>query len=250
MIRLGIGKLDPIAKHVLRDPEDLRVDTLTSLLLVRLRLLFLEGQLTGGDPVVALHTINLTEETESGGTAHHGEALERLLHKRHALLAEVDTGPFEHGSVPFKVGNENLLVHGQKRSVHYVHLVRLLAEERLRNLDSFQSLLVCKMTVCLGDLAINLVVIFGVLAMEISMLDENADFFELLISIVGMVLHDATEDLSQVRVEVGCDVIAKVLFGLQLRHDIGKLFAVCNAHFVPYLVFSRKENLLLFYLCN
>ncbi len=67
---------------------------------------------------------------------------------------------------------------------------------------------------------VDFVVIFRVFDLEVGLLNQHRYLLELLVGIIGVVLHDACEDLGQVRIEVDLDGAASVLciFQLSLEH--------------------------------
>lgn len=76
---------------------------------------------------------------------------------------------------------------------------------------------------------VNLMVELGVLDFKVGLLHQVRDLLELVVGIVGVVEHDAVEDLSEVRVKVALDSAA-VVAGL-LEHGLDALegFEI-NAH--------------------
>lgn len=97
VLRLGVGKLNPVADDVVSDPEDGGIDTGTALLLLLVsRGLLLAGEYALCNPVVRLAAEDLAEQLDLLATRDDGQTLQRLLDEEVSVLAEANTGPLEH----------------------------------------------------------------------------------------------------------------------------------------------------------
>jgi hypothetical protein len=228
VLRLGVRELDPITDDVVGDPEDGGIDALTALLLLKVRRrLLLTGENTLSDPVVSLVAKNLAEKLELRCARDDGETLQRLLDKEASVLAEANTGPLEHLRRLKIVRDDARLFLGNEMLVLGLDEVRLLCHkaanfvENLVHFDDFGRALLC--------VSINVEVLLGVSNLEVGLLDESRDFFELVITVFRMVQHDSVEDLDQVRVKVLLDRLAKLLGLTQLSLESVEGFCA-NAH--------------------
>jgi hypothetical protein len=71
---------------------------------------------------------------------------------------------------------------------------------------------------------VNLEVSLGVLDLEMGLLDEMRNLLELVVSIIGVVKHDAVKDLSEMGVQVKLDSAALISGLLKLSLDALKSF--------------------------
>ena len=228
MLRLSIWQLNPVINKIMRDPEDGLIDALASEFLDGIgRCLLLDVQGALGDPVVLFGAEDLTEEFQGRGAGDHGQSLERLLYHIADIGPEAVASPLEHLSLLREVRNHALeLTLNVLFSVGSGYDVGELVEKVAPFLKEVEESLVFYDV----GFGINIGVAFGVLYFEVSLLDEGGDLLELVVAVLGVVEHDAVEDLVEVRVEVRLDGHAQVFALLQLFLQLLKRFKA-NTHF-------------------
>lgn len=102
-----------------------------------------------------------------------------------------------------------------------------LVQQRLRLLDDLCYLALAHLFELVGDLPIELRIKHGILLGEVGLFNDDGNFFEFIITIVRVVLHDAREDFREVSIQIILGAGAKFLLLLELtenRHQLGISF--------------------------
>ena len=211
------------------DPKDSLIYALSSQLLDWVgRFLFLHVESSLSNPVILVGTENLSKEFDGGGSGHHGESLDRFLNNVTHVRTEADTSPLKHLCMLWEVRYHtlyficNVLFPVSRRNYfwEFVH-------EVLPLLQQIHHFLVLNNS-CRG---IDFVIVLGILDPEVGLLNQCRYLFKLLVAVIGVVQHDAVEDLGEVGVQVGLDRHAELLHLLQLLLQLVQCLEA-NAHFV------------------
>lgn len=105
--------------------------------------------------------------------------------------------------------------------------IRVFVQKVLQLIEHVHHLLVFDNS-CL---VIDIDIVFGVLDLEVGLLHQGGDLFKLLVAVVGVVQHDAVEDLGEMGVQVGANGHAQLLHFLQLLLQLVQSL-ITYAHFI------------------
>lgn len=124
MLGCGIWELNPVLKEVVINPVNELVDTLTAAFVRPVRALFLCSiENTLNNPVISLHTKDLTPESQSGSTTQNSQSLKGFRELVGLFLTEGDTSPLEYTCLIHNVRDNKGLVFCQECSVFFGKVV-------------------------------------------------------------------------------------------------------------------------------
>jgi hypothetical protein len=108
VLRLALGKLNPVVKEVIRDPVNELVETSATLLNFGSEDFSLISKASTDHPVVSLSSINFSEESDLVSATHDAETLDGVLELVSVFFSETNVSPLEHLSLLSEVGKANL----------------------------------------------------------------------------------------------------------------------------------------------
>lgn len=109
VLRLALGKLNPVVKEVIGDPVNELVETSATLLNIGSKDFSLISEASTDHPVVSLSSINFSEEPDLVSATHDAETLDGVLELVSVLFSETNVSPLEHLSLLSEVGKADLL---------------------------------------------------------------------------------------------------------------------------------------------